>query len=136
MQKAERLALATARGVLEPDGLEVALMASARHPHFLVSAPDGWSRSFTMACSARADDQCQVNYARQKANALLREFRASRPRPDARAAPDPRGGDQRAPGERPAGLRQPPGHAPHPARLQGGDLARPKRRGDRQARRR
>jgi hypothetical protein len=81
MQKAERLVLATVRTLLERDGLQVGLMASARHPHFVVSGPDGWSRSFTIACSARADDQCQVNYARQKANALLREFRASRPGP-------------------------------------------------------
>ena len=122
MQKAERLALATVRGVLEPDGYEVALMASARHPHLVVHAPDGWSRSFTIACSARADDQCQVNYARLKANALLREFRA-RPRPDPRPASDPRAG---------AGPRQPVHDAPEAPRA---ERTQPPRRSDRQRRR-
>jgi hypothetical protein len=119
MQKAERLALSTVRSVLEPDGLSVALMASARHPHILVRAPDGWTRSFTIACSARADDQCQSNYARQKANALLREFRASRPA--APAASNQRAADQRQTAPRRPGEALPP--------------ARPPRRGDRKPRR-
>jgi hypothetical protein len=69
--KIDRIALDTARSVLEPLGFSCTQEGSHRHPCIRVTR-DGHSEKLVYACSPRTENT--ENWMRQKAKKMLREW--------------------------------------------------------------
>lgn len=75
MQNSERAALAAFKAVLKPDGFKVSMGHGGKHPHIVVVATCGWPKEIAIPCSPRSGAQAQANFARQKAQRLLCEYK-------------------------------------------------------------